>query len=188
MEVNRDVWSHGQITSKLWLCEKLENIILQSKHTRPIIWIYGGWHGMTAFLLLSRNNFVIEKIYSFDVDPSCEKIADMMNNNWEIDDWKFKAFTEDVNNDLLAKYKNPPDIIINTSCEHMEENVWFEEIEPGTIVALQSNNFDHDGSILINSLKEMKEKYPLTTIQYEGEKDFVYPDKSFTRYMIIGIK
>ena len=187
--MNRDAWSHGQVTSKLWLCEKLERLTAE-RYKEYKIWIYGGWYGMTAFLLFSRGKMGIESICSFDIEPQCEKIADIINNNWEIDEWRFKAFTEDVNENLSVKYPNP-DIIINTSCEHMMENTWFNQIPAGMTVALQSTDQEHDDDEehnLTYSLTDMIEKYPLSNIWFKGEKKFEYPDKKFKRYMIIGIK
>lgn len=193
--MNRDAWSHGQITSKIWLCEKLERLTME-RYKEYKIWIYGGWYGMTAFLLFSRGKMEIDTIRSFDIEPQCEKIADIINNNWEIDEWRFKAYTQDVNNnmfgaDKLANRHPNPDIIINTSCEHMMENKWFDQIPSGKIVALQSTDQEHDSEEehnLTYSLDSMIDKYPLSDILFKGEKEFEYPDKKFKRYMIIGIK
>lgn len=193
--MNKDAWSHGQITSKLWLCDHLEYLTmgLYRGPTRALthnIWIYGGWYGMTAFLLLTRGKMGINSIRSFDIEPQCEKIADIVNNNWVVDEWKFKAFTEDVNDNLLERYPTP-NVIINTSCEHMMKNKWFEQIPSGMIVALQSTDQEHDDDEehdLTHSLAEMVERYPLSATWFKGEKEFEYPDKKFKRYMLIGIK
>ena len=47
--INSEAFSSGQISSKLWLCEQLENIPFDKPQ---IIWIYGGWYGILSFLLL----------------------------------------------------------------------------------------------------------------------------------------
>ena len=189
--MNKDAWSHGQITSKLWLCDKLEHLTIERRAWQfNNIWIYGGWYGMTAFLLFTRGKMKIKSVRSFDIEPQCEKIADIVNNNWVIDEWKFKAFTEDVNDNLLKRYAIP-DIVINTSCEHMIENKWFDQIPSGMIVALQSTDQEHDDDEehdLVYSLAEMVDKYPLSTTWFKDEIKFEYPDKKFKRYMIIGIK
>ena len=57
-EFNKDAFSSGQVGSKIWLCEELEKTGWKSKLT----YIYGGWHGITAFLLLSRGKFQVDKI------------------------------------------------------------------------------------------------------------------------------
>lgn len=181
IQVHRDAFSSGQITSKLWLCEELEKLNWSSSLTC----IYGGWYGITAFLLLSRGKFEVEKIRSLDVDPSCESVADMINENWVCRDWKFKAFTQDCNN-YHGQYG---DLIINTSTEHFESMDWFNNIPDGTRVILQGNNMPHDDHhIHTSTLTEFIEHYPLTGLMYSGSKEIVYPDWKFTRYMIIGYK
>ena len=84
LNVNKDAFSSGQIGSKLWLCEELEKLF----DTIDSIWIYGGWYAVTAFLLNSRNNIKIEYIRSYDVDPACAEVADMINENWVYQNWK----------------------------------------------------------------------------------------------------
>jgi hypothetical protein len=179
--INKDAFSSGQVGSKLWLCEELEKL----NWTSNLTYIYGGWYGITAFLLLSRNNFKVDKIRSLDMDPSCEPIADMINENWVWQEWKFKAFTQDCNN-FQGQYA---DLIINTSTEHFDSIEWFANIPSGTRVILQGNNMPHDDHVIhSNSLDDFVSHYPLSSIAYKGEKSFVYPNWSFTRYMVIGIK
>lgn len=181
MIVNNDAFSSGQVSSKIWLCEELEKLNWSSKLTT----IYAGWYGITAFLLLSRGNFRVDKIYSYDMDPKCQPIADMINENWVWQEWRFKSFTQDCN-----KFKGPyGDLIINTSTEHFESMDWFNNIPKGTRVILQGNNMDHeDHFIHSESVDDFSKHYPLQQIFFKGEKEFVYPDWKFTRYMIIGIK
>ena len=40
----------------------------------------------------------------------------------------------------------------------------------------------------LNSLDEFVSQYDLSSVDFTGELEFVYPDWSFTRYMIIGTK
>lgn len=181
MNVDKDAFSSGQIGSKIWLCEELEKTGWRSNLTH----IYAGWHGITAFLLLSRNKFMVNRIESYDLDPSCEPIADMINENWVWQNWKFKAHTADCN----TLNSSRADLIINTSTEHFDSLLWFNYIPPGTNVVLQGNNMPHkDHVIHSESLDDFVKEYPLSNIVYKGEKEFVYPDWSFKRYMIIGVK
>ena len=178
---NKDAFSNGQVDSKLWLCRELENLGWESSLTH----IYGGWYGVLSFLLLSREKFKVKKIESFDLDPSCEEVADMINNNWLIKDWQFKARTIDCN--LLAN--TPADLVINTSTEHFDSIEWFNQITQGTRVILQGNNMPHDDHVVHSSdLEDFISKYPLTEISYKGSMDFVYPTWKFTRFMIMGVK
>ena len=177
---NKDSFSNGQIDSKLWLCQELEKLGWVSDLTH----IYGGWYGVLAFLLLSREKFNVRRIESFDVDPECESMADIINNNYVIKEWKFKAHTADCN--LL--FSNA-DLIINTSSEHFDTMDWFDNIKSGTRVIIQGNDMDHDDHIVhSDSLEKFIEQYPLSEILYQGELKFIYPDWCFRRFMVIGRK
>lgn len=178
---NKDAFSNGQIDSKLWLCRELEKLGWTSEYTH----IYGGWYGILAFLLLSREQFKVTRIESFDIDPACEAIADMINENWVFKEWQFKAFTLDCNQGVVGN----PDLIINTSSEHFENKKWFDNIKSGTRVIIQGNNMTHhDHHVCSDTLEDFVINYPLNTIAYQGSLDFKYPEWQFTRYMIIGIK
>ena len=178
--LDKDAFSSGQVRSKIWLCEQLEKLRWKSEETA----VYGGWHGILSFLLLSRGNFKVSRIRSYDRDPSCQPIADMINENWVWQEWKFKAFTQDC-----ETLKCSADLIINTSTEHFDSDQWFQNITRGTRVILQGNNMTHDDHLVKSlSLEDFIKSYPLTKIKYQGQLDFQYPDWSFSRYMVIGIK
>ena len=180
MTLNKDAFSSGQVSSKLWLCEELERTNWSSEETA----VYGGWYGIAAFLLLSRGKFVVNKIRSYDQDAACEPIADMINENWVWQDWRFKAVTADCNSVYSAA-----DLVINTSTEHFSSNQWWTNLPAGTRVVLQGNNMNHDDHVSnISNLDEFCYQYQLSKLVYKGEKDFVYPGWQFTRYMLIGIK
>jgi len=181
MDINKDAFSSGQITSKLWLCRELEKLNHVSKET----WIYGGWYATTAFLLLSRENYQVNNIRSFDADSGCESIADMINENFLCQNAKFKAYTKDCNT-ISEVYA---DCIINTSTEHFDSNDWFDNIPAGTLVVLQGNNMNHDDHASIcTGLEHFNFMYPLSETLFKGELEFTYPDWGFTRYMLIGKK
>lgn len=183
LNVDKDAFSSGQIGSKIWLCEELENLF----ESIDSIWVYGGWYGVASFLLLSRGNIRISQIRSYDVDPSCQAIADMINENWVIDNWRFKAKTQDCN--VLDLDWNGPDLIINTSTEHFESLDWWKSIPQGTTVALQGNNMPHsDHHVYSETLVDFVKQFPVTQTLYTGQREFNYPDWSFTRFMLIGIK
>lgn len=183
LHVLKDVFSSGQVTSKLWLCEELERNFKQIDK----LWIYGGWYGLTAFLLKSRGIVSIGEIKSFDIDPSCEPVADLINENWVWQKWQFKAFTADANR--LNPGKEGVDAVINTSVEHFDSNDWWTNIPSGTLVALQSNNMNHgDHSSVFENINQLIEQFPCSEINYAGEKEFVYPTWKFTRFMLIGTK
>jgi len=183
MEINPDAFSSGQIGSKIWLCEELEKIYTQIDY----LGIYGGWYGITHFLLKVRGNIQIDRCVSLDMDPTCQPVADMINENWVWQDWQFKAFTEDCNKSITS-LRNM-DMIINTSTEHFDNMDWWNNIPKGTAVVLQGNNMPHeDHHVHSSCLEDFVKMYPVRQLMYSGEKAFVYPNWSFTRFMIIGEK
>lgn len=180
MILDKDAFSSGQIGSKIWLCEELEKIGWLSNTT----YVYGGWYGVLSFLILSRGKFQVQRIRSIDIDPTCETNADLLNEYWVWQEWKFKALTEDCN-----VIKPEGDLIINTSTEHFTTKQWFENIPKGTKVILQGNDMPHaDHHVHSETLENFVNEYPLTDIVFKGEKEFIYPTWQFKRYMIIGIK
>lgn len=188
ISISKDAFSSGQIGSKLWLCEKLEPIITDQVSN---IWMYGGWYATTALLLLSRGRCQVNQIRSFDLDPSCQEIADALLENWVWRDWKFKAFTKDC--DELDPIDGPfglkPSVVINTSTEHFESDAWFQRIRSGTLCVLQGNDMTHDDHVSsFSTVEDFKERYRLSDIKYHGSMTFTYPSWSFTRWMTIGYK
>lgn len=189
--INTDAFSSSQVASKLWLVERLEEV-LSGFQVHPEqgyrIWILGGWYGMTNFILRTRDVIPVQYVRSIDRDPSCEKIADKINKFWEYQAWQFKAQTADANN-LVYNVAEAPHIVINTSVEHMEGSEWFDRIPGNTIVVLQGSDLPHDDHVnYISDAAELKGKYPLRDVYYEAEVTFTYPDYSFKRSMIIGMK
>lgn len=186
MNIDKDVWSSGQVGSKLWLCEELEKVITwHSDILYPRVVLMGGWYGMAAFLLLSRNHVPFSKIVSYDKDPKCKELAEMVNQNWVWPTPVFEAITMDANQVSINDF----DIIINTSTEHFESHEWFDKVQEDKFIAIQSNNMEHEDHIsTVNSIRELKKQFPLHRILYEGEKTFEYDTWSFTRFMIIGTK
>lgn len=176
--------------SKSWLVGSLEACLDEyypADQDGFRIWILAGWYGITNMIIRVRSKIRIKEIRSFDIDPSCEEIADKINNLWVWRAWEFKAHTADINE---LEYKPKPDIIINSSVEHMTSNNWWTNIPKGTLVALQASNMEHDDHINpIKSSRELLEKYPLEECFMEGTKRFQYNDEDgFYRSMIIGIK
>lgn len=77
------------------------------------------------------------------------------------------------------------DMVVNTSCEHMDDE-WFHNLPDGTFVVLQTNDyFDNEQhSNCCKDLEAAKSKYPMSSFYYEGELD----THLYNRFMLIGIK
>ena len=198
-----DAFTQGQLRSKLWLLKHLRDINLGT------VFICAGWYGTLARTMFENDRIHFDKIRSFDIDPKCAEVADMINKQWNIKDFKFKASTVDIHDfewsdapapsdgtignfyyDTIAEnktvqMKDNPDTFINTSCEHIENfDDWFNLIPAGKLVALQSNDYfeiqDHINCV--GNLDEFHRQAPLSNIIYEGSLEL----EKYTRYMIIG--
>jgi len=190
MDFDKDAFSSAQIQSKLWLVNQLEFSLNENLPTDSSngyrIWILAGWYGVTNLLLRTRNKIPILEVRSFDIDPSCEAVADAINNLWVWQAWQFKAQTGDINKLIYAP---KPDVVINSAVEHMTSDEWWNNIPDGTVVCLQASNMDHDDHTnMFSTAREMLEKYRLQDCYYEGMKRFQYNDFAFNRSMIIGVK
>jgi len=193
-----DAFSRGQLSSKLWLINKLASLELKLGRT----WTLCGWMGTLGWLLLrEQSNLGIDCVRSFDVDPACANLADSLNRASVKDGWAFKASTLDVNSMqydnfdyVTLKYDGTEqnvwesaDTIINTSCDHMgSDDTWWNNIPQGKLVILQNNdwyeNDQHNNSM--QDIDAFKSKYPMSELLYEGELDLTL----YTRFMLIGRK
>ena len=188
LSFSRDVFSDGQIASKLWLCREVEKLL--HKQGPQTVWILGGWLGMLSFLLLSREKLEIQKICSLDRDAECEKLAPIINNNWSWKNPVFTAKTLDCNqlNYTQSEFAEmgEPSLIINTSVEHFDSKQWYDKIPKGKKVVLQSCDMKHKEHIsLTHSEEEFQKKFPASQLYYSGALKFNYPSNPFTRFMLI---
>jgi len=192
-----DVFTQGQIKSKLWLIDELISLDLDL----GVVYIVGGWYGSLAAMMFESNKLKINKIRSFDIDTQCANIADTINRKWVMDEWTFKASTMDMHDidyngmdystiradGSDCNLYDIPDCVINTSCEHIDNyDKWFEKIPDGALLILQSNNF-YDGKGHINcvdSLYSFKQQSPMDDILYEGHLNL----EKYDRFMLIGRK
>jgi hypothetical protein len=165
----RDAFRINQMQGKAWM---LSNIKKVNRNTKVLV--IGSWLGFTSYCLFKEG---FKYITETDIDSRLEKMARQVN----LPNESFKHLNNDVNELDLSDYG----LIINTSCEHIEDNRWFDKAKSGTILALQSTNFrcpDHVN--IVNSLDEMKSKYPL---KYTYADDLVF-NQMFVRYMVVGEK
>lgn len=189
-DFDSDAFSAGQIQSKLWLAQRLEDALLDEMPTDTSsgyrILILAGWYGVTNLLLRTRTRVPIEYVCSVDLDPACKVMSEKINNAWS---WRgeFASIVYDINH--FDYTKNEFNVVINTSVEHLASDEWYYNIPKGTLVCLQASNMDHDDHVnKINNARELIEKYPMGEVIYDGIKLFDFGDFQFHRSMIIGIK
>jgi len=181
-------FSHGQIHSKLWLCEQLEPYLPKKAN----LLILASWYNILGMILLIRNpqytiTSIEQNIKSINI---ANKICDawMINNDQSISNKK-----GDIHDIDIWDY----DCIINTSVEDIRSSQWYEKIPEGKLVVLQSTNLIQDDVNryknwnILNPNPDMetfKEKYQMNDIIFEGSKEFDYGDLKYSRYMLIGKK
>lgn len=183
--INFDSFSHGQIKSKLWLCEKLEPYIPKFCD----IAILGSWYNILGFMLLVRNSCQFNSITGIDIDPTATTIANKICDYWSIELPKVKSICANANDVSLNEYN----VIINCSSEHMHNTNWFNNIPEKSLVCIQSSNVidpEHPWYITLpsTSIENFSSKYDVSSVLYLGTLPIVYDTWGYERYMLIGIK
>jgi hypothetical protein len=190
--LNMDAWSDGQVASKLWLCENLERVCLERKIPTDTVWIFGSWYGTLPYLLLTRQRLLIKKLVCFDVDADANKIAWKILNHWQINGPVIEIYNQDCSQITIESpiYKQAfPNLIINTSCEHMKGYAWWSKVPAGVHFAFQSTNMAHPTHINSpSSLIDFQNRISPARFDVNVVKEFRYPKFEFDRYMLIGQK
>lgn len=184
---NPDSFSHGQVVSKLWLCDQLE----KHAHAGPhVVYVLGCWYDVTGFLLESRGKLNIQTLYGIDIDPNAIQMAEVVNSAW-VYPYKHRYSVQDA---YTVEWDPGCTIVINTSAEHFENTNWFHRIPTGTTVAIQESlmpaDKDFSDNLLFKNrsdLKEFNELYPMSETKFLDQISIEYPDWSYIRYMKIGI-
>jgi len=202
LNVLSDALSRSQIKSKIWLVDELANI---STHWNNIV-LLAGWYGQLVELFgTDLGKVVFEKLRNIEIDKDACYESDYNFNLRRLDNHKVKSVFADINNLTLHSTgyewevenfktgetyteKFLPNLIINTSAEHMTTE-WFDQIrfkpwKEKPIVAIQSNNyFELEEHVnCVHSIDHMKKIFPMEDILYEGELQL----KGYKRVMLIG--
>lgn len=173
----------NQVGSKKWL---LDNVAAYAGTQFRTVHILGGWYAILAAMLFNDARFRVDRIRSIDIDPACEPVAEMLNEQ-AADRGRFEAVTADMVTLDWRREWSPGDLIINTSCEHVVElDDWFRRLPAGAAVVLQSNDyFDCPEHVnCVRDLAEFKRQAPLSDVLFEEARPF----KKYRRFMLIGYK
>jgi len=199
LQVINDAFSRGQVKSKIWLIEELAKIKLDYSN----VVILAGWFGQIKSIYDKK--LAYSKMRIVELDKAACETSDYVFNLSNLENYKVKSVLADINNLVLHKNgyewevknfkdnsgfleKFTPNLIINTSAEHMTEEwynqIRFKNLESDPIVAIQSNNmFEVKEHInCVHSVDHMKKKFPMKEVLYEGELQL----KGYKRVMIIG--
>lgn len=192
----QDAYSRGQVNSKIWLSQELVKV----KNRFEMIHVHAGWYGQIRYYL-DAANVSYDKMRIFDIDADALEVSDKIFNNDKIKDFEIKSASVDItdptwlyrtgceyNVSLTTKEKTVPDLVVNTSAEHFDED-WYhkfvirsESYDP--LFVIQTNNlFDVEEHVnCVHSVDEMLIKFPMSRIEYAGEKELY----GYKRFMMIG--
>jgi len=195
----QDAFSRSQIKSKIWLIEQLAHL---QTHYKQVV-VLAGWFGQIKSIFDQQLTY--GKMRVVELDRSACEISDHVFNASNLENHKVKSVCADIN--ALTLHKNGyewsvenfrdgtaynekflPDLIINTSAEHMTEE-WFHQLRfkqlaSDPIVAIQSNNlFDLEEHVnCVHSVDHMMKKFPMREVLFAGELQL----KGYKRVMLIG--
>ena len=174
--------SDNQFNNKQWLVDKLVPYIDQLEECDNIA-ILGSWYGLLSAML--RQHISSDtKITNVDADVMSMEIGHSLLQESIYDNNHFVV--DDAINHYVEK-KHWYNVVINTSCEHMEKDdvKLLVKLKPkNTIICFQSNNYDSVTSHIntSNSLEEFVNDLDLLDVYYA---DKLVQDQ-YERYMVIG--
>jgi hypothetical protein len=186
-----DCFKQGPVVSKLWLCEQLEKILVDLNYTNPTVHILGGWVNVLGFMFQVRKPNYYKSINSYDMDSESTRLSDQLCDAWRFGDSLVNNRTVDA---TTLEFDNVGELVFtNCSVDQFEGTSWYDNIPIGSVVCLQTTtlpilNSPWHISQETKDMDEFKDRYKLTTILYQGEKEFPISDTTFTRLMLIGIK
>lgn len=173
----RDMLSSGQLLSKFWLVDELQNVCTTLDLPIRTSLVVGGWYGTLSYFLTEQ--FPTLTSHSMDIDERCAEYMKIAFNG--------RLSINPICADMYAfKYRRGVfDVIINTACEHIPDvPKWLAQLPKNQRVVLQANSNPNieDHINCPQSLSEFEKMIQLGSVEYIGE--LVFP--MYTRYMAIG--
>jgi hypothetical protein len=162
------------------------------------IYVLGGGIGVLPAMLLDTN-LRLENVRSLDINGTCKFLADEMMANELLDDWHFKASTQDMfkadyimnkfstdlhDGSLSAEFSEVPGVVINTNISHMENiSDWYRMIPDGRRMIIVGETGDVVRPYA--SSKQFNQSFPMSFEQYTG---VITADDKKQFFMKIGLK
>ena len=175
--------NYNQTASKKWLANALHETLGGDLGT---VHVLGGWYGILGAMLLHDQRFAIRRLVSIDIEAACKPVAESLNRA-NAGSGRFQAMTADMH-DMDYTGSGAPDLIINTSCEHLERFAdWYATLPAGMVLVLQSNDFFACTPHHVNCVADLaafKAQAPMAEVLFAGALD----TKNYTRFMLIGRK
>lgn len=165
----RDAFRKKQIEGKTSLLNLVDQLCCQQDK----ILVVGSWIGFTSFCLYKMG-------YSNITETDLDTRLDALTNHANRFNTNFKHLSVDVNQVDVSQFNT----VINTSCEHILDNTWFDDAPTGTTFFLQSTdyaNWDHVNTC--SSIEEMICKYPMELLHSE-----TLQLGNYNRFFLVGRK
>lgn len=161
------------------------------------IYVLGGGIGILPAMLLDTN-LRLENIRSIDINGTCQFLADELMKEELLNDWNFKASTQDMFNvdyikntfgvqlhdgTLSKEFDEVPGVVINTNISHMENiEDWYRMIPDGRRIIIVGETGEVPRPYA--SSKQFNNEFPMAFEQYTGV--ITVDKKQF--FMKIGLK
>lgn len=183
-EVSPDTFQ-GSLTKDLLLSKTwLLSILSKISKEYSTVYILGSWYGQLSLMLIA-DGFDTNKIINVDIDRKTLAQGQKMARALRVDD-RIVLMNHDANK-LDYRRLDKEGLVINTSCNDIKGDNWFNQIPKGTLVALQGRN-NAPAKIQYDSLEDFKDRYPLSKVLYQDQITLEDPETEYQRYMVIGLK
>jgi len=163
------------------------------------VYTLGGGIGLMGAMLLDTK-LRIENIRNLDINGTCKFLADEMMKKEVLDNWKFKASTQDMfavdyiensleitlpNGSISKAFKEVPGVVINTNISLLQnQDDWYNMIPDTRNIVLIGEAGDIDLHRPFSSSQAFNNAFPMTFEQYTGV--ITAGKKQF--FMKIGLK
>jgi hypothetical protein len=180
-----------------WMIQNMVRVFGE-KYLGTIYTIGGGIGLMGAMLLDTKLR--IENIRNLDINGTCKFLADEMMKKEVLDNWKFKASTQDMfavdyaennleitlpNGSISKAFKEIPGLVINTNLSLLQnQDDWYDMIPDQRKIVLIGEAGDIDIHRPFSSSQTFNNAFKMTFEQYTGV--ITVGKKQF--FMKIGIK
>jgi len=166
---------------KLWLLTELKRLGMDKFDT---VYVLGSWYGSMAPYLLDKH-IKFDTAYLIDIDPKNTEYTQKLVKKQGFSD-RIIPITQDCN---TTDFKGDRILVINTSCNDIENTGWFEHVPQGAVVALEGRDNQPDNATnttqdldTFHAEYALEETLVLDKIQLNG-----YDDR-YNRFLKIGTK
>ena len=185
-------FSHSLVQSKLWLCERIEQVIDNEGIKNPAVNILASWDSLLAFMMLTRRPRFYGIVNAYDIDPIATENANKLCDHWQFEYPKVYNHTRDINT-LDFSNTGSESIFINCSVDQLDNTSWYDVIPDNRLVCFQSTNLpnntiDWDIKQSYADMSLFTETYKVQKLIYCDSININYEHLRFKRHMMIGVK